>query len=149
MKLVNNMLSLSVAEAVAEALAVGTHAGLTIQQIREVTGRTMAQTAQLDVGLANKALTGDLTPGFALRLAEKDIGLATALAERFGLPVPVAVETLRRCSELRAAGYGDADFGVLATVSLARPPGADGADTADGTDEADEADGADKHGKLA
>lgn len=121
MKLVNNMLSLSVAEAVGEALAVGTRAGLDVEQIRQITGQTMAQTAQLDVGLWKKALTGDLAPGFALRLAEKDIGLATELAKRLGTAVPVTEQTLRRCAELRAAGFGDADFGVLATSQLAQP----------------------------
>ena len=121
MKLVNNMLSLTVAEAVGEALAVGTRAGLDVEQIRQITGQTMAQTAQLDVGLWKKALTGDLQPGFALRLAEKDIALATELAKRLGTAVPVTEQTLRRCGELRDAGYGDADFGVLATSQLAQP----------------------------
>lgn len=126
MKLVNNMLAISVAQGVAEALALGLHAGLPLDVIRSVTSKTMAQTAMLDSALPAKAFAGDLTPGFALRLAEKDMELATRLAERLGVPVPVAERTQRRCADLIAAGHADQDIGVLVTAQAGLESGTEG-----------------------
>lgn len=114
MKLVNNMLAIVVMQGVGEVLGVGLQAGLPLDLIREVTAKTLAQTAAMDKALPAKAFVGDLSPGFALRLAEKDIGLAVQLAETLGLSVPVAEQTLKRCAELVANGHADHDIGVLA-----------------------------------
>jgi 4-hydroxybutyrate dehydrogenase / sulfolactaldehyde 3-reductase len=127
MKLVNNMLALVLTQGVGEALALGLGAGLSVDLIRSVTAKTLAQTRQLDAALPAKAFTGDLTPGFALRLAEKDIRLATALAERLEVPVPLAERTLRQCAELSAAGHADHDIGVIVTAQAPQTVGGVGA----------------------
>jgi 4-hydroxybutyrate dehydrogenase/sulfolactaldehyde 3-reductase len=123
MKLVNNMLAMVLMEAVAEALELGLRAGLSLDIIRSVTAKTLAQTTLLDTGLPAKAFTGDLSPGFALWLGEKDVALAVALAEQLGVAVPVTERTLQCCAELHAAGHGNQDVGVLV---MSRAAGLDG-----------------------
>lgn len=120
MKLVNNMLSLIITQGVSEALVVGLRAGLSLDVIRGVTAKTMAQTAELDHALPAKTFKGDLTPGFALRLAEKDIRLAIALAAQLGVAVPLAEGTLRSCAALNATGYADQDVGVMVAAPAAK-----------------------------
>jgi 4-hydroxybutyrate dehydrogenase/sulfolactaldehyde 3-reductase len=116
MKLVNNMLAIILTQGIAEALAVGRQSGLTLDTMRSVLSKTMAQTAQLDVGLPLRTLRGDFTPGFALALAEKDISLATALASEFGIEVPIALQTQQACHDAVAAGHGSEDIGILLAV---------------------------------
>jgi 4-hydroxybutyrate dehydrogenase/sulfolactaldehyde 3-reductase len=117
MKLVNNMLATIALQGVAEALSLGLAAGLSLDTIRAVTGQTMAQTSQLDKALPAKTFAGDLTPGFALALARKDVGLAADYARELGVPVPVAERTLQRCSELIDAGHGRDDIGIMVAAS--------------------------------
>ncbi|AYY11820.1 NAD(P)-dependent oxidoreductase [Actinobacteria bacterium YIM 96077] len=114
MKLVNNMLTITVMQGVGEVLGVGLQAGLPLDLMREVTAKTLAQTSVMDKALPAKAFVGDLSPGFALRLAEKDIRLAVQLAANLSLSTPVAERALQRCTELVASGHADHDIGILA-----------------------------------
>src|SRR6185369_13811142 len=92
MKLVNNFMLLSTAQIVAESLALGTKLGLDIQTMHDVTGATTARNGQFHVLMVNKALKGDLTPGFTIDLAFKDLSLAmnAAADQRIGLPMGAA-----------------------------------------------------------
>lgn len=110
MKLVNNFLLLTIAQASAEAVALGTKLGLDIDTILKVTGSTTAQNGQLHTLMVNKVLKGDTVPGFTIDLAFKDMTLAmTAAAEqRMGLPVGAAAHAVyggARATELATADY--------------------------------------------
>lgn len=113
MKLVNNMLAMVIAQGVAEALELGLRAGLSLDTVRSVTARTLAQNALLDTGLPAKAFTGDVLPGFSMLLGRKDVTLAAELARELDVPIPITERTLQRCAELVEAGYGGYDTQVL------------------------------------
>jgi 3-hydroxyisobutyrate dehydrogenase-like beta-hydroxyacid dehydrogenase len=88
-KVVNNYLALSIAAAAAESLALGVRAGLPVEHMLDVFRATMAANAQVDQAMRGKALAGDFTPGFMVRLGHKDLRLAIDMARAFGVRTPV------------------------------------------------------------
>jgi 4-hydroxybutyrate dehydrogenase/sulfolactaldehyde 3-reductase len=119
-KLINNCLATSVLEATAEALVTGTRAGLPLELMRTVFASTMAGNNQLAVMLPKKALHGDFSPGFMIRLARKDVRLAVELARALGVPAPVGEATLATLVAADEAGQGGDDVtGLLKRVELA------------------------------
>jgi 3-hydroxyisobutyrate dehydrogenase-like beta-hydroxyacid dehydrogenase len=88
-KVVNNYLALSIAAAAAESLALGVRAGLPVEHMLDVFRATMAANAQVDQVMRGKALAGDFTPGFMVRLGHKDLRLAIDMARAFGVRTPV------------------------------------------------------------
>jgi 4-hydroxybutyrate dehydrogenase/sulfolactaldehyde 3-reductase len=117
MKLVNNFMLLSTAQIVAESLALGTKLGLDIQTMHDVTGATTARNGQFHVLMVNKVLRGDVTPGFTIDLAFKDMTLAiNAAAEyRVGLPVGSAAHAV--FGTARAGDYATRDYSALLTYA--------------------------------
>lgn len=113
MKLVNNFLLLTIAQACAEAVALGTKLGLDIDTMLKVTGGTTAQNGQLHTLMLNKVLKGDTAPGFTIDLAFKDMTLAmTAAAEqRMGLPVGAAAHAVYGAA--RASEFAGQDYSAL------------------------------------
>lgn len=113
MKLINNFMLLSTAQIVAELLALGTKLGLDIQTMHDVTGNTTARNGQFHVLMVNKALKGDIEPGFTIDLAFKDLTLAiTAAAEnRIGLPMGSAAHAV--FGGARATDYASKDYSAL------------------------------------
>ena len=113
MKLVNNFLLLTIAQACAEAVALGTKLGLDIDTMLKVTGGTTAQNGQLHTLMVNKVLKGDTAPGFTIDLAFKDMTLAmTAAAEqRMGLPVGAAAHAVYGAA--RASEFAGQDYSAL------------------------------------
>lgn len=120
MKLINNFLLLTVAEVCAEALALGTKLGLDVETMRDVTAATTAQNGQLHTLMVNKVLKGDVTPGFTIDLAFKDMTLAmTAAAEqRIGLPVGAAAHAVY--GGARATEYASKDYSALLDYACER-----------------------------
>ncbi len=113
MKVINNFMLLSTAQIVAESLALGTKLGLDIQTIHDVTGATTARNGQFHVLMVNKALKGDIEPGFTIDLAFKDMTLAmnAAAENRVGLPVGAAAHAA--FGGARATGYASKDYSAL------------------------------------
>lgn len=63
----------------------------------------------------------DATPvAFSLDLAQKDLGLITALADSLGVPVPQAAANLALMREASAGGRGGNDFSTVAVELRAR-----------------------------
>jgi 3-hydroxyisobutyrate dehydrogenase/2-hydroxy-3-oxopropionate reductase len=63
----------------------------------------------------------DGTPvAFSLDLAQKDLGLISALADSLGLPVPQAIANLALMRESSSAGRGGNDFSTVAVELRAR-----------------------------
>jgi 3-hydroxyisobutyrate dehydrogenase-like beta-hydroxyacid dehydrogenase len=107
LKLVNNMLAMSQAAAIAEAVAVAAKAGLPLQKLYDVVsaGGVNSGIFQMMVG---KMLQGDLTGlKFSIGNAQKDLRYYTHLAET--LPVASFVAEAAHQSFVQAANLGLAD----------------------------------------
>ena len=116
MKITNNLLATSIMVANTEALAIGIKAGLTLELMQSVMRTTMAWNQQLAVAMPKKAFLGDDSPGFACRLAGKDVRLACEVAEAQGfeaLAGRAAQATLDRACKM---GMGDRDTAVLMKI---------------------------------
>jgi len=113
MKLINNMLGAVTFQATAEALSLGMKSGIELKTMLTVLSNTAASNALIIHVLPRKAFKGDYQPGFTLRLAQKDVGLALDLAKKYSVPVPLAAQTLQRISQLISSGYGDLDIGAV------------------------------------
>jgi 4-hydroxybutyrate dehydrogenase / sulfolactaldehyde 3-reductase len=128
MKLVNNLLTTTIVAANAEALTLAERAGLPRDVVLRVLLAGAAANTHLAVTYQEKALAGDLTPGFATRLAAKDLGLALGLATRSGVPVPVGAAAAQQMTLALARGHADDDFtSVLAALRDVSAPADDAA----------------------
>lgn len=116
MKLTNNFLAASILAATSEALVLGVKAGLTFELMQSIMQTTMAWNNQLGIALPKKALADDFTPGFMVRLAEKDQRLAVAFAESLGVRTPVGTATRQTLLEADEAGLAGLD--VTAVLKL-------------------------------
>lgn len=117
-KAVNQIMCAGINEAVTEALAFGAHLGLDMDKLIEVVSGGAAGNWFLDKrGLT---MTQDsFKPGFKLGLHHKDLGICLAMAERLGIPLPIAETTRAHYERLMAAGLGDEDISAL--YRLKRP----------------------------
>lgn len=107
LKLVNNMLAMSQAAAIAEAVAVAAKAGLPLQKLYDVVsvGGVNSGIFQMMVG---KMLQGDLSGlKFSIANAQKDLRYYTHLAE--SLPVASFVAEAAHQSFVQAANLGLGD----------------------------------------
>ena len=86
---------------------------LVIARLQEVMRTTMAWNQQFAVAMPKKVFVGDDSPGFAIRLACKDVRLACEAAEAMGFKALVgrgAQATMERAIEM---GKGDRDTAAL------------------------------------
>lgn len=101
MKLVVNTLLGTGMQAIAEAVALGEKAGLDRDRLLDVLSET-AVVAPAHVGKLQRAMNGDYSPQFPLRLMNKDFGLIFYLAAAVGARMPAtaaAFEVNARQSE--------------------------------------------------
>jgi 3-hydroxyisobutyrate dehydrogenase len=98
MKLVVNSLLGIGMQAIAEAVALGEKAGLERDRLLEVLSET-AVIAPAHIGKLERAMKGDYSPQFPLRLMNKDFGLILNLAAAVGAQMPVT----RAAFEVNAA----------------------------------------------
>jgi 3-hydroxyisobutyrate dehydrogenase-like beta-hydroxyacid dehydrogenase len=89
MKLVVNTLLGVGMQAIAEAVALGEKAGLDRIRLLGVLSQT-AVVAPAHLGKLERAMKGDYTPQFPIRLMNKDFGLILELANAVGAPMPAA-----------------------------------------------------------
>jgi 3-hydroxyisobutyrate dehydrogenase-like beta-hydroxyacid dehydrogenase len=113
-KLVNNMLVGSISAATLEALLVGVRAGVPLKTLVEVISVSSGGSTQLTGQLAQRALAGDLDPGFSTDLLVKDLGLAADLARESGQPTPLTDLARQLFESSQAAGHGAQDYTALA-----------------------------------
>jgi 3-hydroxyisobutyrate dehydrogenase len=112
-KLCHNQLALVVQQAVAEALTLGTKAGIAPEKLLEAIRGGAYGRSQGSVGpnMEKTILRGDWdAPRFALALARKDLGLATDLASEFGVPMPLAAVAEQNLIECLNRGWGGKDM---------------------------------------
>jgi 3-hydroxyisobutyrate dehydrogenase-like beta-hydroxyacid dehydrogenase len=111
-KLVHNMIGIGARAVVAEAFTLGVKAGVKPEALLEaVRGGSFGQGLLLTQVLPDIVFKGDFdTVRFALKLARKDMGLATALAREYDVPMPMAALAEQLMIEAMARGWGDRDF---------------------------------------
>jgi 3-hydroxyisobutyrate dehydrogenase-like beta-hydroxyacid dehydrogenase len=110
-KLVHNMISISTRALVAEGFTLGVKAGVKPEALLEaIRGASFGQGLLLSQMVPNVVFKGDFdNVRFALKLARKDVGLATALAREYNVPMPLAAVAEQIMMEALARGWGDRD----------------------------------------
>ncbi len=120
-KLVHNCAGYAVVAALAETFTMGVKAGVEplalFEAIRQgAVGRRRTFDAMID-----QFLTGTYDPAaFALRLAHKDVSLATALGREVGVPMRIANLTLEEMTEAMNRGWAQRDSRVAMVLQQER-----------------------------
>jgi 4-hydroxybutyrate dehydrogenase/sulfolactaldehyde 3-reductase len=112
-KLVNNYLCVVSCQMNAEALMMAQSFGLDLERTLEVLHGTTATNGQLKVNWANKVLADDISPGFTIDLAHKDLSLILAEAQAARRPLPLGAATREVMNMARAGDYATKDFSAL------------------------------------
>jgi 4-hydroxybutyrate dehydrogenase/sulfolactaldehyde 3-reductase len=113
MKLVNNFMSISINATTSEALSLARASGLDPELARSVMLGTVAGQGHLGTTYPAKVLRGDLTPGFAIDLAEKDLGLALDLGNSVGIELPTGQAARQAYQHAKEKGLGREDWTAL------------------------------------
>jgi 3-hydroxyisobutyrate dehydrogenase len=110
-KLVHNMISIASRGLIAEGFTLGVKAGVKPEALLEaIRGASYGQGLMLSQMIPNVIFKGDFdSVRFALKLARKDIGLATELAREYDVPMPMAAIAEQTMMEALARGWGDKD----------------------------------------
>jgi 3-hydroxyisobutyrate dehydrogenase len=131
-KLVHNCAGYALQTALAEVFTLGVRAGVEPLALWDaVQDGALGRRRTFD-GLAAQFLPGTFDPpAFALRLAHKDVRLATELGRELGVPMRLANLTLEELTEALARGWGERDSRAAmllqeerAGVLIAEPPDA-------------------------
>jgi 3-hydroxyisobutyrate dehydrogenase-like beta-hydroxyacid dehydrogenase len=111
-KLAMNMILALQVDALAEALALVTRAGLQGEKLVEVLQSSMGRSGLLDVKAPN-LLKGEYAPSFSLRLMHKDLGLALDLANQLGVALPATAAARETYSAVKGASKEDLDYSAV------------------------------------
>jgi 2-hydroxy-3-oxopropionate reductase len=99
----------------AEALALGSKAGVDPAIIHKVLSGGYAQSRVADVR-GPKVITGDFKPGFKGRFHFKDLNIIMKTGAEYGVPLPVTSVVYSLFSALMADGKGELDHTAVITV---------------------------------
>lgn len=113
MKIVNNYMSIALNVLTAESLTMAERAGLDPEQARQVMLGTVAGQGHMGTTYPAKVLKDDLTPGFMVDLAHKDMGLALAMAAEMDAPSWMGAVAHQAYGLARRDGRGKQDWTAL------------------------------------
>jgi len=109
-KLVHNCAGYALNVALAEAFTMGVKAGVDPLTLFEAIRQGAVGRRRTFDALIDQFLPGVYEPpAFALRLAHKDVALATALGRELGVPMRLCSLTLEEMTEARNRGWGERD----------------------------------------
>jgi 3-hydroxyisobutyrate dehydrogenase len=113
-KLVHNMISHGIRQAIAEGLTLGVKAGVETEALWECVRRgSVGRMRLLHEGLVRTWFRDQFEPAsFALALSLKDITLATELGQEYNVPMPVANLVQQIVIAAANRGWGDKDSNV-------------------------------------
>jgi 3-hydroxyisobutyrate dehydrogenase-like beta-hydroxyacid dehydrogenase len=114
-KLVNNMLAFCNAAAAAEALMIGTMAGIDLRKLQQVISNASGNSSAFR-NISEKAFNREFEATFALNLAHKDLRLALELADELGVPGMIAPQVMNLMRIARAQGMGGDDSSSVIRV---------------------------------
>ena len=112
MKLCNNMITQVTKVVVAEAMALGTKAGLDPQAMYDVITVSTGNSDSFRAAVP-RYLSGDFSPGGTIDISYKDQELETAFAKALGVPMFMAAASQQVYQMARAAGFNKNDGSVL------------------------------------
>jgi 3-hydroxyisobutyrate dehydrogenase len=120
-KLVHNGAGYCITAALAEMFSVGVKAGVEPLALFEaVRDGALGRRRTFD-GLVDQFLPGMYEPAaFALKLAHKDVTLATQLGRDFGVPMRIAELALAEMTEAMGRGWGNRDSRVMMLLQQER-----------------------------
>lgn len=116
-KVVNNYLAAANLAIAAEGMAMAAAEGADIEAVRRCVSAGSGASWQLDRGL-DKPLAGDITPGFRLAHAMKDIRIGRELLDGADLDMPLNRAVLDRYTEALDAYGPDVDWGAVGLLAL-------------------------------
>jgi len=121
-KLVHNMIAICSTQLLAEAFTMGVKAGVSPEALlRAVQGGAYGQGMVLNAALPKMIFRGNFDRvTFALKLARKDLGLATELARELNVPMPMAAHTEQDFLEALNKGWGEKDSSATFMVQEER-----------------------------
>jgi 3-hydroxyisobutyrate dehydrogenase len=120
-KLVHNMSGYAIVCALAETFAMGVKAGVEPLALWEAVRQGAAGRRYTFDALINQWLPGKYDPpDFALKLAHKDVGLATALGRELGLPMRICELAHAEMTEAMARGWAGRDSRVVMLLEQER-----------------------------
>jgi 3-hydroxyisobutyrate dehydrogenase len=122
LKLVLNDWLASLTEGVAETLALTAALGIDPQLFLEAIDDGPLGSPYA-IAKARAALAGEFVPGFALRLAFKDVGLALDAARERELELPITEAISRRWHQAITDGHADEDVSAVIAVAGSRATG--------------------------
>lgn len=113
MKLINNYMSIASNVVTAEALTLAEQSGLDRDLAIEVMMGTTAGLGHLSTTYPAKVLKGDVTPGFMIDLAHKDMGLALDFAAHLKVPLPMGATARQTYTSAQVQGRGRDDWTAI------------------------------------
>ena len=114
-KACNQIVVALVIEAVAEALVLGSKAGVAPDRVVEVLSGGLASNRVLEVK-GEKFLSHEFTPGGKVEYHRKDLGIALAAGREYGVTLPVTALVEQMFGVLEAKGRGGWDHSALLTL---------------------------------
>jgi 3-hydroxyisobutyrate dehydrogenase-like beta-hydroxyacid dehydrogenase len=111
-KLAMNLILALQVDALAEALALVTAAGLKGEGLVEVMQASMARSGVLDVKAPN-LLKGEYKPSFPLRLMHKDLSLALDLGNQIGVALPATAAARETYNYVKGGTKEDLDYSAV------------------------------------
>ena len=112
-KLAMNLILALEVEALAEATALVTNAGVAGERLVEVLQSSMGRSPLMDVK-APLILKNDFPASFPLRLMHKDVRLALELAREEGIQLPAGAAAFSAYSAVKEASKDDPDYAAVA-----------------------------------
>jgi 2-hydroxy-3-oxopropionate reductase len=114
-KACNQIVVALVIEAVAEALVLGSKAGVAPDRVVEVLSGGLASNKVLEVK-GEKFLSHEFAPGGKVEYHRKDLGIALEAGSEYGVTLPVAALVDQMFGVLEAKGRGGWDHSALLTL---------------------------------
>ncbi len=111
-KLAMNLILALQVDALAEALALVTRAGIQGEKLVEVLQSSMGRSGLLDVKAPN-LLKGEYVPSFPLRLMHKDLSLALELGNQLGVGLPATAAARETYNYVKGAAKEDLDYSAV------------------------------------
>lgn len=119
-KLVNNLLSMACALLSGEALTVGLKAGVPLETLHRVVSSSSGSNRRMADRFPRFLFRGNFRPGFALRLALKDVSLFLDLARDLAVPTPLASLVVQEYLSAVARGWGEEDADAVVRLQEER-----------------------------
>jgi 3-hydroxyisobutyrate dehydrogenase len=120
-KLAHNMMGYMIMLSMAEVFSVAVKAGVDPLELWQALRMGAAGKGSPLNMLTNQFLPGKFeVPAFALKLAHKDVTLATGLGRELGVPMRLANMTMEEMTEALASGYGEWDSRSFLQLQLER-----------------------------